>query len=603
MTTVEGDFELQYGAAVALTGSLTVTGSINLDTQTDYGDNFAGGSDLAIAGTLQNGGTISIGGSFFFGSFLSATSTLSAAQLNNTGTINLTGNQNTGTTQQAVLNIAAAAPTTWTGKIVLSGQSLLEYGSGQITTVAQGAEIDIATPEGYVADAGATSTNSALTGLTSDVGDLELQYGAVVALSSGLNVTGSLELDTANNYADTATGGSLLTIAGTLTNTGNVTIGSSFLGAAQLSSSSTLMAAGLASTGTITLTGGPAAGTSEQAILNIAAAAPAVWMGTLSMGGQAVLEYGSGSITSVALGAQIYLATNTGFIEDAGAQSSNSALSGLTNVAGDFELQYGPAVSVSGDLTITGSVELDTQTNYGDTPSGGSSLAVAGALNINGGYLSIGGAFFGDNSLTSNATVTAATLNSTGTITLTGNNNTGNTSQAQLIVANAAPGTWTSTLVMTGASLVEFGSGQITNIAQNAEIDISSANGYIADAGALTSNSALTELANNAGDFELQYGAAVALAAGLINTGSLNIDDHGRTFDAAPGGSSLTVAGVLTNSGTVTLGGNGIPTATTLSAAGLTNQSGGSLTATGSSTADAILALSGAFQCGHRHPE
>ncbi len=561
LATVEGDFELQYGAALALAGSLTVTGSVELDTQTDYGDNPSGGSSLTVAGTLATSGTVSLGGAFFGDDLLTSDSIVSVAALNNTGAIYLTGNAALGNTKQAILKVGSAAPATWTGSITLSGQSLLQYTTGSINTIASGAKIEIASADGYIADAGAITTDSALTGLTTNAGDFELQYGPMVSLAAGLANTGSIELDTANNYADTATGGSLLTIAGALNNTGYVTIGSSFLGGAQLSSGSTLMAAALTNTGTISLTGGPAAGTSEQALLDIAAAAPADWTGTLSIAGQGVLEYGSGSITSVASGAQIYFGSSTGYIEDAGAQDSNSALSGLTKIAGDFELQYGPAVSVTGDLTITGSVELDTQTNYGDTPSGGSSLTIAGAL-INSGYLSVGGSFFGNNSLTADATVSAATLNNSGgTITLTGNNNTGSTNQAQLIVAGAAPGTWTGTLNMTGASLVAFGSGQITGIAQGAEIDINSFNGYIADSGALTSNSALAGLASNAGVFELQDGATAALTGGL------------------------------TNSGTLTINGGG--TATTFSAAGLTNQSGGNFTATGNGTADAILTLSG----------
>ena len=356
--TNAGDVELQYGGTIGLSSDLTNTGVFDVDTQTDYGDNPSGGSSLTIGGTLTNSASLNIGNGI-----LTGPSTVNAAALDNTGAINLTGNGSVGTTKQAVLDVAAVAPTIWTGSISLSGQALLEYGSGEIGTVAAAAEIYLASADGYVADASDTTSNSALTGLTSDAGDFELQYGATVGLSGDLTVTGALNVDTQTNYGDTPSGGSSLTIVGTLTNSGGVNIGGAFFGVGLDTATSTVSAAALDNTGAINLFGNSTAGDTKQAVLDIAAAAPTTWTGSIALYGQALLEYGSGEIGTVAAGAEIYLASADGYIADASDTTANSALSGLTDNAGDFELQYGVTVDVSGDLSNTSVINVDTTTD------------------------------------------------------------------------------------------------------------------------------------------------------------------------------------------------------------------------------------------------
>ena len=155
-----------------------------------------GGSSLAISATLYNAGTINIGGSFEGTPLLASASVVSAAALDNTGQIYLLGNPSTGDMQQAVLDIAGAAPSDWTGWAMLGGQALLEFGSGGITSIAQGAGINLTSPDCYVADAGATVNNSALAGLTGNAGDFALQKGAAVNFSGDFTNSGIVEVDT-----------------------------------------------------------------------------------------------------------------------------------------------------------------------------------------------------------------------------------------------------------------------------------------------------------------------------------------------------------------------------------------------------------------------
>ena len=95
-------------------------------------------------------------------------------------------------------------------------------------------------------------------------------------------------------------------------------------------------------------------------------------------------------------------APNT-FVADAGATGSNSALTGLDNVTGEFDLENGATVAVGGDLVDSGGIFID---NNGT--EGGSQLTIAGTL-TNSGTLQIGnGALSGDDG------VTAAAVDNTG---------------------------------------------------------------------------------------------------------------------------------------------------------------------------------------------
>src|SRR5262249_31679386 len=148
----------------------------------------------------------------------------------------------------------------------------------------------------------------------------------------------------------------------------------------------TVSAQGLANTGTINLTG---SGT-KQATLDIAAPAPATWTGVANLSGDAVLEFASSSITNVAAGGRLIVG-GASFVADAADITHNSALTSLTSVAGDFEVQFGDAVALAGSLAVTGTVNIDTQ----PFNSVGSSLDIGGDLD-NSGTITIGLNNFGD---------------------------------------------------------------------------------------------------------------------------------------------------------------------------------------------------------------
>ena len=142
-----------------------------------------------------------------------------------------------------------------------------------------------------------------MTGLTSNAGQLQLQDGATLTTTGGLSNSGG------NLYVNNGgSGGSSLTIGGTLTNSNFVQVGNGSL-------ATTVTAQGLSNTGRIDIDGG----TGIQATLNIGAAAPSTWTGTLNVGGQGLLEFsGTSGISTIAGGAQINLYGPQAFVAAAG---------------------------------------------------------------------------------------------------------------------------------------------------------------------------------------------------------------------------------------------------------------------------------------------
>ena len=167
--------------------------------------------------------------------------------------------------------------------------------------------------------------------------------------------------------------------------------------------------------------------------------APATLTGSeVSLQGDALLDYASGSITAIAAGASLTLNGVDARLADAADITSNSALTMLASNAGTFDLRNGAVLNpIAGtnfgntgvfnlmngasitpggwnNLTNAGSWNFDT--DYG---SGGTTLTLAGTLS-NSGQLQIGA---NNNSLSANDTLTVAALANTGAITLWGNAN------------------------------------------------------------------------------------------------------------------------------------------------------------------------------------
>ena len=152
----------------------------------------AGGTSLTIGGNLSNSST-SNGGVSVGNTGITSADTLTVngtGGLSNTGTIDIEG----GASVQATLNVANAAAGfgtagTETGNVFLENDALLEFKSGQITTIDGTLQLDGANAR--VASGTKLTTNSALTGLTTVAGNFWLQNGAKVSPTGNVSITGN----------------------------------------------------------------------------------------------------------------------------------------------------------------------------------------------------------------------------------------------------------------------------------------------------------------------------------------------------------------------------------------------------------------------------
>ena len=154
--------------------------------------------------------------------------------------------------------------------------------------------------DAFIEDSTALGSNSALTGLAS------IGAGAIFGLhnKAAVSTTGSLVNDgTVRLDIVGGDGGSSLTLAGALTNSGSLAIGN-----ATLSASDKVTAASLDNTGSIHLTGSSA----NQALLDVTAGSAGfgtagVLSGNVRLAGDSAIEFASGQITSLAANAQLHL--------------------------------------------------------------------------------------------------------------------------------------------------------------------------------------------------------------------------------------------------------------------------------------------------------
>ena len=473
------------GVTQSVSGNVTVSGSGSLELDGIFNGG-AGGSSLTIGGNLSNSST-SNGGVSVGNTGITSADTLTVngtGGLSNTGTIDIEG----GASVQATLDVANAAAGfgtagTETGNVFLENDALLEFKSGQITTIDGTLQLDGANAR--VADAGKLTTNSALTGLATVSGDFYLQNGATVAPTGNVSVTGSGLVQLDGIFIDGA-GGTSLTIGGNLSNSSTSNGGVS-VGNTGITSADTLTVngtGGLSNTGTIDIEGGA----SVQATLNVANAAAGFGTagtetGNVFLENDALLEFKSGQITTI--DGTLQLDGANARVADAGKLTTNSALTGLATVSGDFYLQNGATVAPTGNVSVTGSglVQLDGIFIDG---AGGTSLTIGG--NLSNSSTSNGGVSVGNTGITSADTLTVngtGGLSNTGTIDIEG----GASVQATLNVANAAAGfgtagTETGNVFLENDALLEFKSGQITTIDGTLQLD--GANARVADAGKLT---------------------------------------------------------------------------------------------------------------------
>ena len=208
-------------------------------------------------------------------------------------------------------------------------------------------------------------------------------------------------------------------MTGALTNTGYISVnGSSLNIAGKLTNLGTLtMDGGSAQVGALTNTGIIHVGGSGLLDVTTGAAGfgtAGTVTGTVDLVGPAI-EFLSGEISTIATGASLDLEGNA-VIEDSTALGSNSALTGLANVAGGLTLN-GASVSTTGALTNSGFIGLGN----GSTLSIADGLTNTGTLDIgNSGLLNVSGALTnnGSISITTDTETLAGAVGGTGSFSL-----------------------------------------------------------------------------------------------------------------------------------------------------------------------------------------
>ena len=197
-----------------------------------------------------------------------------------------------------------------------------DWSTGTVPGPADNVTIPAGPSNGATPDPQVTSNVGAVASV-SNSSELDIKNGGALATSGNLTNNGEVNLDVGGN----ATGGSSLTVQGTLTNNEQLAIGNQSENAADTVTVNGLVNNNFAAS--IFLTGGDIGGASGTATLAINAAAglgtQGVLTGQVSVGPNAILQFQSGAITSVAQGAYLSLAGPNAFVADAGATTSDSA--------------------------------------------------------------------------------------------------------------------------------------------------------------------------------------------------------------------------------------------------------------------------------------
>ena len=262
--TIAGSAQLTFDDSVSctVTGGVTDSGAIYFDSASGEG-----GSILTIDGELSNGSLL-IGNAA-----LSAESVMTVESVDNPlgGSIYIYGDDSPSHPHQAILDIKSAASLdgesdgVLSGSVTLGDDAVLEFASGQINTIS--GDLNMTGATAFVADAGSLTSNSALQGLTTnngqlDVSDVDIQMTAAAGLTN-----------TATFYVDQGGSGSNIAIAGALSNEGYASL---YIGNPGMAASDMVSAASFSNSAQSTFiiagtdTGGP---TNYQAVLKIAGAA------------------------------------------------------------------------------------------------------------------------------------------------------------------------------------------------------------------------------------------------------------------------------------------------------------------------------------------
>ncbi len=571
------------GTSIATAAAFTNLASGQLLVDVSNGD---GGSRVSFGGAFVNAGVADIGNSALGNNGSGGSTLVMAHSLNNIGALNLLGNAASATTHRAILDITGAAAATSTGRVQVGGAAALEFASGGITSIGYSAWLELdGSGAKILTSAGASS---ALSGLAANHGTLLLRGdsnlgsgGATLTTTTSFTNYGVAYLD---GYLN-GDGGSTAIFGGTLINYGTLDIGNVGLGA-----STRVTATALVDNATFNLQGNAASGTTDGASLILSGSAALTVTNYLRVGGDALLEFHAGGITTVVKSGWLELdGSGARILTNAGSSSALASLGtndGVLLLRGNTNDGAGGArLATTTSLTNNGTIYVDAYQAY----DSGSAATIGGAL-INNANFGVGNENMGASSA-----VFASTLSNNGSLTVQGNASSGTTDRASLILSGAAASISTGYVRVSGDGLLYYGSGGIATVGAGGWLELDGSEAQILTSG----GSALAKLATNEGNLVLRGntgegagGARLTTTTGLTNNGTMYVDGY-QDYDS---GSVATIGGTLINNDNLFIGNGNMGASTTVSATALSND--GSLTVQGNSssgaTARASLILSGA---------
>ena len=325
--------------------------------------------------------------------------------------------------------------------------------------------------------------------------------------------------------------------------------------------------------GSVSITAGTAVASDAELDLT---KAPATWNGALSLDGgttgilgQALLELGdNGQISTIGANSSISIDGALAFLADANDETANSALQGLTTINGTLDLEFGAEVTVKGNLTNNSGTTKQAGIAIDFQQTTASSILTVQQTLTNNGVIAVG------NLPTSGVGLTVLSVGALDNSASGGVGIIGVVAEVTGDLTNAGVGT---------------GNGIGVDIAQGAKGGSLTVGGAATNSGDLgignsgddgSTKASFNSLQNAATGSIAIVNAKVAVTDGLTNLGggaNGGIVD-GIGVDLANGGSgSLTVGGLLTNSGDIGIGNASHNQSTFASFGSLDNTSTGSL--------------------------
>jgi autotransporter-associated beta strand protein len=565
--TASGAFNVDNGAAVSYTGSLSNAGQLTVGGSN--GSNSAS-SKLSVSGSItQTGGsTVVTAGSLSFGSFaldggtmlLQSTNGTTGAVTVNGGTMQIAANQSLGAA--LVLqsgSITGGTNTSGTSVVGSLTATSIDLQSGSVSAILAGSEAITKDTSGTVVLSGANTFTSSLAinggvlqisaannlGAGSSVG---FAGGTLEATTAGFSISKAIALNSGGGTIQSDSGA--LTLAGAITGTHGLTIAG--VGTVALAIGVTLPATALSvsgnfqingtnqSVGAVTLAGGTIASSGGT----LSGTSYSLQSGTIS----AALA-GTGALTMAGPGTAILSGTNT--------------YSGGTTVTSGI-LQLG----ANGTLLSTGAVAVNGGTFdvHGFTQTIGNLSGTGGFLALGGGTLTAG---TGNSTTLGSQIAGAGTLvkQGAGTLTLTATNNNGaafnTTVNAGTLSIGAAGDLGAGALTLAGGTLAVTGATTLNNAVSlgtgGGTIDNSAALtliGGITGSGGFTQAGSATTILNHVGN-SFSGGTTVTsgtlqLGAGGVLSSTGAVTANGGTFDVH--GFTQVIGDLSGTGGTVSLG-------------------------------------------------